>query len=283
MGRTLRMELKLGPVPAPGDVAAEPYFGGADPRDPNGDNPNGPRPLVFGATQRVGENRSGEYVSGRPALAGTNPMGAMLANFEPGRGYVGSAGTMPGQSPQSRAHAQAHAHDEHNERPVVTQTPRRRELRPGERTVILKRRRTPLKDWAFVIALVAALGVTASMFLSSQSENAEIIEEASTAEANAAADPNGAHIANAANTPRPQPTPQAAPAIQATELRSEPAGAEVAVQGAVIGNTPVRVARAETSVDYTLRFPGYESQVVRVGSQSPASIAVTLRRTGQPQ
>jgi len=41
----------------------------------------------------------------------------------------------------------------------------------------------------------------------------------------------------------------------------------------------VRVARSDRDVDYTLRFPGYEPQVVRVGAQSPPAIAVTLRHS----
>jgi hypothetical protein len=45
----------------------------------------------------------------------------------------------------------------------------------------------------------------------------------------------------------------------------------------VVGNTPVRVARGDGDVEYTLRMPGYEPQLVRVGANSPATIHVTLQ------
>jgi hypothetical protein len=39
----------------------------------------------------------------------------------------------------------------------------------------------------------------------------------------------------------------------------------------------VRVARGDADVEYTLRMPGYEPQLVRVGANSPATIHVTLQ------
>jgi len=124
-----------------------------------------------------------------------------------------------------------------------------------------------------VVLVVGALGVTASMLLSYRNtgegdgESAEAVPEEEEQPEDTALQAASAEPA-AANS-----------GVRATELRSEPAGAEVVVNGAVVGNTPVRVARASSDVDYTLRLPGYESKVVRVGSQSPATIAVTLRAT----
>jgi hypothetical protein len=55
-----------------------------------------------------------------------------------------------------------------------------------------------------------------------------------------------------------------------------PAGAEVIAGNAVVGSTPVRVARGSTDMNYVLRLPGHESKTVRVGPHSPASILVEL-------
>ncbi|MET0388179.1 MAG: PEGA domain-containing protein [Polyangiales bacterium] len=256
LGRTLRMEIKLGSLPAPADP--EPSASdrpGAKPSDPAGDQ----KPFIF-VTQRVGERKTGEFVSARQVLSSTNPLPNFRQPTEFGTSARYSASAPPQAAPR-----------------------RRRELRPGERTLILTRRKSTKRDWLFVVLLVGALGVTASMLLSYRGQDGELGEETTS---DAASEDMVAPFDEQPQQPQ-QPAPQQAaqPAaetssgVKATELRSEPAGAEVAVNGAVVGNTPVRVARSDNDVDYTLRMPGYEPQVVRVGSQSPGSIAVTLHRT----
>jgi hypothetical protein len=83
--------------------------------------------------------------------------------------------------------------------------------------------------------------------------------------------PGSASPPSAAGTATP-----AAAAVQTTELVTDPPQAEVVLGGAVIGNTPARVARGAQSTDYLLRKPGFEPQVVRVSAQSPERISVTL-------
>jgi hypothetical protein len=158
--------------------------------------------------------------------------------------------------------------------------PRKRPLRPGQQTMILSKRRSGRKDWLFVALVVGALGVTASMLFAyqnhSESDGAENAEGAGAEEEQESAQEAPDDTAMQAASAEPE-QPASAGSVRATELRSDPVGAEVVVNGAVVGNTPVRVARAGSDVDYTLRLPGYESKVVRVGSQSPATISVTLR------
>jgi hypothetical protein len=144
---------------------------------------------------------------------------------------------------------------------------RKRELRPGERTMVLTRRNVFVKDWLFVVLLVTALGVTASMLVSYRSQPAAEEVDDTAQHALTEGDPSQDDALNA---------PQAG-VVRATELRTEPAGAEVIVSGAVVGNTPVRVARESADVEYTLRLAGYEPQLVRVGANSPATIKVTLQ------
>jgi hypothetical protein len=179
----------------------------------------------------------------------------------------------------------------------------RRPRRPGERTLIMSARKKPgsKRDWLFVVLLVAALGLTASMFLSQQAPAEEVVD-ASAYEDDPQAlpdeqDPVGqttlrpwkAHAADQNQSESDTRALTANPAansvntIQATELRTQPSGAEVLAGDAVVGSTPVRVARGSTYIVYVLRLAGHESKVVRVGPHSPASILVELERLAPPQ
>jgi|GEM_PF-5515178 len=173
-----------------------------------------------------------------------------------------------------------------------TQRPRR-PRRPGERTLIMQRKvKTGSKrDWVFVVLLVAALGLTASMFLSQQAPAEEVVDAAAYDDPQEEGqDPFAPttlkpwHDRDKAPDQRQSDTSAltareasaAANSVQATELKSQPAGAEVLVGNAVVGSTPVRVARGSTDLVYVLRLAGHESKVVRVGPNSPPSILVQL-------
>lgn len=176
-----------------------------------------------------------------------------------------------------------------------TQRPRR-PRRPGERTLIMQRKvKTGSKrDWVFVVLLVAGLGLTASMFLSQQAPAEEVVDAAAYEEdpqyQDEAQDPFAPttlkpwHAVDNAREQHQSDTnaltardpSAAANSVQATELKSQPAGAEVLVGNAVVGSTPVRVARGSTDMVYVLRLAGHESKVVRVGPNSPPSILVQL-------
>jgi len=174
---------------------------------------------------------------------------------------------------------------------MQTQRPRR-PRRPGERTLIMTRRdvkRSSKRDWLFVVMLVAALGLTASMFLSRQapSEADEVVDASEYEEPQDEQQPDPftttlqpykAKPAARADKPAQTESSISASTIQATELRSLPSGAEVVAGEAVVGSTPVRVARGSAEMTYTLRMPGHQPKVVRVGPQSPPSIMVELTR-----
>jgi len=94
----------------------------------------------------------------------------------------------------------------------------------------------------------------------------------------------------AAVVPAPMDVPSA-PARAQVMLASEPAGAEVVVRGAVIGNTPMRVPGTAHEALYLLRHRGYHAQLVRVSAQSGEVVVAVLRplveespeSMGQPQ
>jgi hypothetical protein len=179
--------------------------------------------------------------------------------------------------------------------------PPRRARRPGERTLIVQRRRKSSKrDWLFVVLLVGALGLSASMYLSYQNPSRDVVDPVAYDESqlDGEDEPNpfadttlqpwtgqtgqtgqpvtGEPAAPAAAAPNKVESSISASSVLATELRSEPPGAEVSVGGAVVGTTPVRVARDGLAVEYTLRMAGYAPKSVQVGGQSPATIIVEL-------
>jgi hypothetical protein len=68
-----------------------------------------------------------------------------------------------------------------------------------------------------------------------------------------------------------------APAVPTTLIATEPSGAELLLGGAVLGNTPVAVARpVQNDETYFLRMRGFESQLVRISPQSGEAIRVTM-------
>jgi hypothetical protein len=146
------------------------------------------------------------------------------------------------------------------------QQPTAKRHRPNARTMVLKHGAPP-RDWLFVGLLVCALVVTASLLFSYRSQQAsedESEREAATSE-------------NAITAQDQDQAAHASTRVVATELLSNPSGAEVVVAGAVVGNTPVRVARGDQDTDYLVRMSGYEPQLVRVNAVSPPSILVTLK------
>jgi hypothetical protein len=77
------------------------------------------------------------------------------------------------------------------------------------------------------------------------------------------------------------PTPTAANPLH-TLIVTEPAGAEIVLGGAVIGNTPSEVPRAAGEELYLLRLSGFESQLVRLTAHTRDVVRVTLKPLGMP-
>jgi hypothetical protein len=72
------------------------------------------------------------------------------------------------------------------------------------------------------------------------------------------------------------------PSVPRTVIATEPAGAELLLAGAVLGNTPVEVAKPEQGEEtYLLRMRGFESQLVRITPQTSEAIRVTLLPLGE--
>lgn len=70
--------------------------------------------------------------------------------------------------------------------------------------------------------------------------------------------------------------------VPMTQVTSSPEGAELVHQGAVIGNTPIKVKRPTYEQIFLLRFPGYESQLLRISPISGDTVHVTLQPSNNP-
>jgi serine/threonine-protein kinase len=79
----------------------------------------------------------------------------------------------------------------------------------------------------------------------------------------------------------PAPTPAPAQPVQVA-IQSEPPGAEVLLDGVMVGNTPVTVPRPATGTQaVTLRLRDHEETTIQISPQSGSSLSVTLARARQ--
>jgi hypothetical protein len=270
LARTLRMELGIGRDPSGSAEPPEESPQPADPRAPNVMRARASR-VSPGATQRI--QRVGTIpdlsTPANPKKRSTRRGPDPFATIPTGRAtwdrLINAIGGPPSaDSRYTRA-------DSRNYQPPGTdgQAPAAKRRRPDARTMVLKHGAPP-RDWLFVGLLVCALVVTASLLFSYRSQQASEDESASEA-----ATSENAITAQEQETEKQAARPSTR--VVATELLSNPSGAEVVVAGAVVGNTPVRVARGDQDTDYLVRMSGYEPQLVRVNAGSPPSIVVTLK------
>ncbi len=82
--------------------------------------------------------------------------------------------------------------------------------------------------------------------------------------------------------PPPTPTPAPAP-VPHVSIVSEPAGAEVLLDGVMVGNTPVDVPRPTTGTQtVTLRLRGHRESTVQISPQTGDSVSLTLDPAAPP-
>jgi hypothetical protein len=271
LARTLRMEIGISARPQPDQDAEAVPPTAADSTPASATTPRNvwDEHLIPGATQRIGTARESE-ANQRAPMRGTDPFGRPAA-AKPPRGRPSPAPSRIVDAVSEPQEAAPSSHASAYWSGTGSGHAPRRGARAGEQTVITRRPRTSVRDWLFVGLLVCALGVTASLLLSYRSPSAT-----------ESADGDATTVEHAVNAPgegaaAPGAAAQTVPAANATLIVSTPAGAEVVAGGAVIGNTPVRVARTNFDADYLVRLAGHEPQLVRVMPASPTTIAITLK------
>ncbi|MCB9597206.1 MAG: serine/threonine protein kinase [Sandaracinaceae bacterium] len=80
----------------------------------------------------------------------------------------------------------------------------------------------------------------------------------------------------------PPPVAPVAP-VPTVTIGSEPQGAEVLLDGVMVGNTPVDLPRPATGTQtVALRLRGYEESTVQISPQTGDSLSLTLERTPAP-
>ncbi len=78
-------------------------------------------------------------------------------------------------------------------------------------------------------------------------------------------------------TPPPAPTETGSTTSRKIAVNSNPTGAEVFLDGVLLGNTPIDVDRPEGTVQYEIRLPGYVTRVVPLAAASGAQFTVNLQ------
>jgi predicted Ser/Thr protein kinase len=101
-------------------------------------------------------------------------------------------------------------------------------------------------------------------------------------------EPQGQQPTNTVNPPPPVQNPQAPaqppPVAQESlvAISSDPPGAEVLLDGVMVGNTPVDVPRPATGTQMiTLRLRDHEQQQIQISSNTGSSVSITLERERQ--
>ncbi|HEX7479789.1 MAG TPA: serine/threonine-protein kinase [Polyangiales bacterium] len=138
----------------------------------------------------------------------------------------------------------------------------------GQPELALRKNKTPLYIGIGVVALLVVGGVVAMMSGGKGSEAANVVKPAS--------DP----AKPAEQAPQPAAAPPAAPAAAPVKVTvaAEPAGAEVYVDGSLVGNAPYTVAKpdGDKQLHLELRATGYESKAIVISALTEDTLTVKL-------
>ncbi len=152
-----------------------------------------------------------------------------------------------------------------------------------------------------VIALfVVGGGVGVAVFVLTGDDDGQALAQAPSGDGDAPPAPVAAPPAPAPTAPAPAPAAEppspAPPALAAAPapptpaapeparitIRSDPPGAEVLLDGVMVGNTPVTLPRPESGTQsLTLRLRGHEDSSIQISRESAESLSVTLERERQ--
>jgi hypothetical protein len=213
------------------------------------------------STHRVGDSDAPEPDSTRPrSIRPTDPFGLPAQRADQTAPDVAFADTEPSRQAFALPQSSAPASTNQGLPPSAAPSARPRVSTPSAKPAAPR-------SWLPAALSVGALVIAGALLWVTTDPEAELPAFGSDAT-------HGAHVVMPAPlAPAQEPL---APAANVTELSSEPAGAEVVLNGAVVANTPTRITRTTYEVDYLVRLPGHDAQLIRVGPKSPAQITVRL-------
>jgi tRNA A-37 threonylcarbamoyl transferase component Bud32 len=145
---------------------------------------------------------------------------------------------------------------------------------------VIPGRKSPWPVIGAVVAVVAVLGGVGFVAFGSRSSDANVVKPAPAAPAEAAVAPSALPSSGTAPAPAPSaapaPAPEAAPA-QIT-ISSEPAGAELYRDHALLGNTPVTLSKPKDPqhLELELRASGYQSKTFSISAMTDDELKITL-------
>jgi serine/threonine-protein kinase len=148
---------------------------------------------------------------------------------------------------------------------------------------------------AILALLVVGGGVGTAVFLLTDDDDGQALAQAPTGASDETANTASPPVADPAvptTSPAAPPAAGTGPAapptvvtpppvpvapIQTIAITSEPSGAEVLLEGVMVGNTPVSVPRpASGTQSVTLRLRGHEEKIVQISPQSGETLTLTL-------
>ncbi|MEC7526209.1 MAG: serine/threonine-protein kinase [Myxococcota bacterium] len=140
---------------------------------------------------------------------------------------------------------------------------------------------------AILALLVVGGGVGTAVFLmTGDDEGQALAQQTETPPPVAAPGPETPTPETAPPETEPETPPEAtptAPEVATIEISSDPVGAEVLLDGVMLGNTPLRVERpTDGTREVTLRLRGHQTTPVQISPQSGDALSITLEPDAPP-
>jgi eukaryotic-like serine/threonine-protein kinase len=154
--------------------------------------------------------------------------------------------------------------------------PSRTEMKLASATLALPQRRGPLFALVGVAAVVLAMGVVGAVFALRGGDDAAA-QAGGSGEEVAEVARSAAESSEEAPSDLPGGVEPPAEPVE-VEVTSTPGGAKLFLEGALVGNTPVRVPRPEAGQAYraVLRHRGYQERAFELTATSPPTMALDL-------
>ncbi|HEX7479014.1 MAG TPA: hypothetical protein VF331_14505 [Polyangiales bacterium] len=278
--RTLRMDLGLpvmpsatssvGPRNTPRDTLEPQLPSAPPPRNVVATRSSADGAVLATAVQQIGADGLHDDAQDRTRPSGTrttDPFGQLAPQRERTQTEVDASGAdpLPSSSATPTAAAAAAPERTHPRDERVTWTP-----------AAMRGRGRQLAAAGLVLGAIVGAGVMMYVDLDAFDDTGDESDEALGANQHLVTPAGVAPAATHASSEPAHVVEGAVPA-NATQIVSLPAGAELVLGGAIIANTPAQLPRPSYEIDYLVRLPGYESQLVRLGPGSPATILVNLK------
>jgi hypothetical protein len=276
----------VGPRNTPRDTLEPQLPSAPPPRDVVATRSSADGAVLATAVQQIGADGLHDDAQDRTRPSGTrttDPFGQLAPQRERTQTEVDGSGAHPlpsSSAPPTAAAAAApertHPRDERVTHPRDERVTHPRDERVTWTPAAMRGRGRQLAAAGLVLGAIVGAGVMMYVDLDAFDNTGDESDEALGANQHLVT-PAGVALAATPAGSEPAHVVEGAVPANATQIVSLPAGAELVLGGAIIANTPAQLPRPSYEIDYLVRLPGYESQLVRLGPGSPATILVNLK------